>query len=62
MKPVPTDIECVRNLDKVNLVKLGYGGLGLGSSQFFLMLKLPQKIAFLSKLVKSDWKLIISLR
>ena len=33
--------ECVRDLDKLNLVKFGYGGLGLGSSQFLLLPQLP---------------------
>ena len=45
----------------LNLVKLGYGGLVLGSSQFLLLPKLPQKMMIASKVVKSDSKIIILL-
>ena len=39
-----TSTECVSNLDKLNLVKLGNGGLVLGSIPFLLLPKLPQKM------------------
>jgi len=42
------------DLDKLNLVKLGYGGSVLGSSQFLRLPQLPQKITLVSKVVKSD--------
>ena len=35
--------ECVRDLDKLNLVELGYDGSFLGSCQFLLLPQLPQK-------------------
>ena len=35
--------ECVTDLDKFNLVKLGYGGLVLASSQFLLLAQFLQK-------------------
>ena len=47
----------LRIYHKLNLVKLGYGGSVLGSSQFLL----PQKMTLASKVVKSDSKIIISL-
>ena len=50
-----------RDLDKLNLVKLAYGGKVLGSSQFLLLPQLPQKATLRSKLVKNDSKLIISI-
>ena len=34
---------CARDLDKLNTLKLAYGGLGLGSSQCLLLPELPQK-------------------
>ena len=34
---------CIRYLDKLKLVKLAYGGLVLGSSQFFLLHQLFHK-------------------
>ena len=43
---------CIRDLDKLKLVKLGYGGLVLGSSQFLILPHLPQKIMPASKVVK----------
>ena len=36
--------ECFMDLDKLNLVKLGYGGSVLGSSQFLLLPQLPQEM------------------
>ena len=54
--------ECFRDLDKLNSVKFGYGGLDLGSSQYLLLSQLPQKMILPSKVVKSDSKIIISLR
>ena len=35
--------ECVMELDKLNLVKLGYGGSVLSSSHFLLIPQQPQK-------------------
>ena len=35
-----TDTECVRDLDKLNLVKLCYGGMVLGLSQFLILTQL----------------------
>ena len=43
--------ECVMDLEKLNLVKLGYGGLGLGSSQFLLLPQMPQKMMLASNLL-----------
>ena len=34
---------CITDLNKLNLVKLVYGGSVLGSSQFSLLSQLPQK-------------------
>ena len=48
--------ECVRDLDKLNKVKLGYGSLDLGSSQFSL---LPQKNYARFKSGQNNLKLII---
>ena len=49
------------DLDKLNLVTFGYGGLVLGSCQFLLLPQLPQKMILNSKVVKKDSKIIISL-
>jgi len=38
------------------LQKRGYGGLVLGSNQFLLPVRLPQKIKLLSKVGKSNSK------
>ena len=54
--------EFITDLDKLNLVILVYGGLILGSSRFFLLPQLPQKIQLATKVVKSDSKIIILLR
>ena len=48
--------ECVRDLDKLNLLKLGCGGSVLGFSQILLL-----KMMFAAKVVKSDSKIIILL-
>ena len=48
----------IKDLDKLNLVKLAYGGLVLGSSKFPL-LHLSQKMMLNSKVVKIDLKIII---
>ena len=45
--------ECVEDLDKLNRVKLGYGGSVLG---------LSQKIMLALKVVKGDLKIIVLLR
>ena len=42
------------DLGKLNLVTFGNGGLVLGSSQFLLLLQLPQKTKLYSRVVKSD--------
>ena len=52
------DTESVMDLDKLSLVKLCYGGLVFGSSQFLLL----SKILLASKVVKKDLKIIILLR
>ncbi len=66
-------VPIIMDLDKLALAwryivfhrqgKLGYGGLvlGLHSSQFLLLPKLPQKITLNSKVVKIDSKIIILL-
>ena len=41
--------ECVRDLYKLNLVKLGNAGSVIGLSQFFLLFKLPEKMTLASK-------------
>ena len=46
--------ECVRDLDKLNLLTHGYGGLFLGSSQILTTAQqLPQKILLTSKVTKN---------
>ena len=49
-----------QGFDILNLDKLAYGGLILGSSQFSILPKLPQKMVLDSKVVKIDSKIIIS--
>ena len=49
----------ITDLYKLNLVKLGYGGLALGLSQYSILPQLPQKMTLASKVVKSDSKIII---
>ena len=49
------------DLDKLNLVKLEYGGSDLSSSQFLLLFRHPQKITLASKVFKSDLKIVILL-
>ena len=49
--------ECVRDLDKLKLFKLGYGGSGLSSKQFLLLPQLHQKMTLASKVVKCDAKI-----
>jgi hypothetical protein len=39
--------------------KFAYGGSVLSLSQFSLLSQLPQKMKLASKVVKSDWKIII---
>jgi hypothetical protein len=41
--------------------KFDYGGSILSSSQFLLLLQLPQKVELTSKVVKVDSKIIVSL-
>ena len=43
----------ITDLDKLNFVKLDYGGLVLGYGQFLLLPQLPQKITLVSK--SSKW-------
>ena len=50
--------ECVMDLDKLNLVYLGYGGSVLGLSQFLILPQLPQKMTLTIKVVKSDSKIV----
>ena len=40
---------CATDLDKLNLVKLGYGSLVLGSSQLLILPQIPLKIVLTSK-------------
>ena len=54
-------VVCITDLDKLNLVKICNGGLGLGSKQFPLLPQLPQKLTLASNFVKSESKTIISL-
>jgi len=49
-----TKKEYFTDLDMLNLIKFDYGGLFLGSSQFSVLLQLPQKMMLTSKEVKSD--------
>ena len=49
------------DLDKRNLVKLGYDGSVLGLKQYMLLALLPQKMMLPSKVVKNDSKMIILL-
>ena len=42
----------VKDLDKLKLVKIAYGGLFLGSSQFLLLPQLPLKIKLASKVTQ----------
>ena len=51
----------IKDLDKLNLLKLAYGDLVLGLSQFFLLPQLPQNKTLASKLLKSDSKITILL-
>ena len=43
----------IKNLYKLNLVELAYGGLVLGWSQFLQPLQLPQKITLTSIVAQS---------
>jgi hypothetical protein len=52
-------LKCGRDLDKLNLLKLHYGDLDLGSNQFLLLPQLPQNMMLASKGVKRDLKIII---
>ena len=52
----------IKDLDKLNLIKLAYGGLVLGLNYILLLPQLPHKIMLASKVVKRDSKIIISLR
>ncbi len=52
--------EDFTDLDNPKLDNIGYGCLLLGSIQFFILPRLPQKMTFPSKVVKNDSKLIIS--
>ena len=54
-------LKNITNLDKFNLVKICNGGLVLGSSQFSLLPKLPQKMMLASKVVTIESKIVISL-
>ena len=49
----------ITDLCKINLVKLGYGGLALGLSQYSILPQPPQKMTLASKVVKSDSKIIM---
>ena len=64
MATTSTEVPTVRikDLNKLNLVNLAYGGLVLGSSQFTLLSEMPQKMMPTSKVVKNDSKVIILLR
>ncbi len=48
-----------RDLDKLILVKFGYENLILGMKQLLLLTYLPQNMMLISKVVKSDTKIII---
>ena len=52
----------IKDLDTINLVKICTGGLVLGLSKFPLLPQLPQKMMLVSKVVKSDSKIIITIR
>ena len=44
--------KCVRDLDKLNLIKLFCGGSVLGSSKFMLLPQLPKKLTLVSQVNK----------
>ena len=48
--------KCIRDLDKLNLVKLGYGGLDLGSIQFSL---LPPLLMLSVPPTKKGWETLV---
>ena len=47
---------CITHLNKLNLVKLCYGGLVLGSRQLLILPQLAQIMILASKVVKNDSK------
>ena len=51
----------MKDLDKLKLVKLAFGGQVLSSSQFLLLHHLPENMTLASKVVKIDSKIIIRL-
>jgi len=51
----------IKDLDKINLVKIRNGGKVLGSSQFSILSQLPQKAILASKVVINDSKIVITL-
>ena len=54
-------IPSVTELDKFNLVKIGYGGLVLGISQFMILPQLPQKMMLTTKVTQKKSPCFISL-
>ena len=51
----------IKDLYNLNLEKLAYGDLVLGSNQFLLLPQQPQKMILASKVVRGDSKIIISI-
>ena len=49
----------IKDLEKLNLVKLAFGGKVLSSSRFLQLPTLPQNMTFASKVDKIDSKIII---
>ena len=49
-------IRHIRGLNKINLVKLGYGGLVLGTRQLLQLPQRPQKLCYLQKWSKVTCK------
>jgi len=45
-------LNCQDNLDKLNMFKLGIGGKFLGTCQFLILPKLPQKIEHVSNVTQ----------
>jgi hypothetical protein len=58
---IPTLTERFKALDKLDLVKLAFGGKVLGSIPFSLLTQLSHKMMFDSRVVKSDSRIIISI-
>ena len=61
LKESPFSAVRIKDLDRLNLVKLTSDGLILGASQFLQLPQLTQIVMLALKVVKSNSKIIISL-